>query len=176
MTDKFIWPCEVHSNILKAVIFASKKHDGQRRKHIDEPYICHPLRVAQRVAHLGEPHISVAILHDVLEDTNTTAEELEENFGIIITQLVQELTDVPKSAGNRETRKRLSREQVKSPAAMSVKLADILDNLPSIKEFDQHFAKVFTKEVGESLGSLRDGDENLWHQVLKLLGEENEVP
>lgn len=92
----------------KALQFAKKAHTGQFRKYTGEPYIVHPVEVANLVrdyAHTcHESMYCAALLHDTVEDTNTTIEDIRREFGDIITVFVEGLTDVSKpEAGNRES-------------------------------------------------------------------------
>ena len=86
------------ANLLKAVEFASRKHSTQRRKDKDaSPYINHPIAVAHLLADTGGvtdlETLMAAVLHDTIEDTNTTGEDLEAQFGPAVRKLVEELTD-----------------------------------------------------------------------------------
>lgn len=77
--------------------FGSIKHKGQRRKFSDEPYFEHPRRVANIVQQFKKSHrlddlISAAYLHDTIEDTNTTSQDLVKLFGGLVASLVKELT------------------------------------------------------------------------------------
>ena len=122
------------STILKALDFAAKKHRDQRRKDSNAtPYINHPIELAELLvneAGINNPDVIIAaILHDTVEDTETTVEELQEVFGNEIAEVVAEVTD-DKSLPKAE-RKRL---QVENAAASShnarlVKLADKICNL-----------------------------------------------
>ena len=78
--------------IQKAAVFAAKVHEGMMRKGSKIPYIYHPMEVALIVAQMtDDPEvIAAAYLHDVLEDTSVTPEELERTFGGRILSLVQE--------------------------------------------------------------------------------------
>lgn len=124
--------------LLKALSFAANKHRHQVRKGSEPiPYINHPIALADLLARTGnvsDPEIiAAALLHDTVEDTCTTAEELEAEFGPVISQLVAELTDdkLPK-----EERKRLQFEHASSlsPRARIVKIADKICNLRDIVE------------------------------------------
>jgi (p)ppGpp synthase/HD superfamily hydrolase len=79
------------SLIHEAIVFASRKHAGQVRKGTDIPYITHPMEVMQILTSNGcQDHIIAAgILHDTLEDTDTTAEEIQERFGENILRIVR---------------------------------------------------------------------------------------
>ncbi|MDR0408547.1 MAG: RelA/SpoT family protein [Campylobacteraceae bacterium] len=84
-----------NKNILKAIELAVKQHEGQFRKS-GEPYVVHPILVASIVAHYGGDEIMViaALLHDVVEDTQTTVEEVEELFGKDVAKIVEGLTKI----------------------------------------------------------------------------------
>ncbi|XP_053672034.1 guanosine-3',5'-bis(diphosphate) 3'-pyrophosphohydrolase MESH1 [Anopheles nili] len=121
----------------KCVNFATIKHRNQRRKDADEtPYINHPIGVAFILTEAGVTDFEVlqaAILHDTVEDTDTTFEEIEQHFGPTVKSLVQELTD-DKSLPKQE-RKRLQIEHAltMSHQAKLVKLADKIYNLRDLQ-------------------------------------------
>jgi len=124
--------------ILKAVAFAAGKHRDQRRKDVQAtPYINHPIAVASVLLHEGQVSdtnvLCAALLHDTIEDTTTTAEELQQEFGAEITNLVLEVTD-DKSLDKTE-RKRLQVEHAAaaSHGAQLIKLADKICNLRDIQ-------------------------------------------
>lgn len=118
--------------LLRAALFAAERHSGQRRKDSDaSPYINHPLAVAEVLARHGVDDVVVlqaALLHDTIEDTETTAEELEELFGPQVRAVVQEVTDDKSLA--KEERKRLQVEHASrlSERAKLVKLGDKICN------------------------------------------------
>ena len=124
-------------DVLKAAHFAAEKHSGQRRKGATaEPYINHPLEVAELVSGaLAEPDTNLviaALLHDTIEDAGVTKEELAQAFGADVAELVAELTD-DKSLPRAE-RKRLQvvNAPKKSVRAAVVKIADKMSNLRGI--------------------------------------------
>ncbi|MDR1284869.1 MAG: RelA/SpoT family protein [Campylobacteraceae bacterium] len=84
-----------NKNILKAMDLAVKQHEGQFRKS-GEPYVVHPILVASIVAHYGgdETMVIAALLHDVVEDTETTVEEVAELFGEDVAKIVEGLTKI----------------------------------------------------------------------------------
>ncbi|XP_012225429.2 guanosine-3',5'-bis(diphosphate) 3'-pyrophosphohydrolase MESH1 [Linepithema humile] len=130
---------ELLSLIIRCVNFAAEKHRNQRRKDVDQtPYINHPLGVANILIQEGkifEPVVILAaILHDTVEDTNTTFAEIEKEFGHEVCQVVQEVTD-DKSLPKAE-RKRLQVEHAFhiSREAKLVKLADKLYNLRDLEK------------------------------------------
>ena len=123
----------------RAVDFAARKHRDQRRKGANaEPYFNHVAGVGRMVAEAtgGRDPVAVlgALLHDTIEDTATTAEELEAEFGAEVSRLVIEVTDdkrLPKAE-----RKRLQVQDTphKSDRAEMVKMADKISNLRSITD------------------------------------------
>jgi guanosine-3',5'-bis(diphosphate) 3'-pyrophosphohydrolase len=122
------------AHLLNAIAFAAHKHRRQRRKDADAtPYINHPIAVATLLAVEGDvadqATLFCAILHDTVEDTDTTFSELEERFGQEVADLVRELTD-DKSLKKYE-RKRLQIEHAtqSSSRAKLVKLADKICNV-----------------------------------------------
>lgn len=154
---------------LRASVFAAVRHGeaGQVRKYTGEPYICHPAAVASlvRVVDHTPEMLAAAWLHDTIEDTDTTADELRDEFGREVADLVVMLTDVSKPGdGNRATRKALDRAHIAeaSPAAKTIKLADLIDNTDSICSHDPDFAAVYLAEKRALLGVLEDGDATLW--------------
>ena len=91
-------PAAVATVILKALQFAARKHKTQRRKDVDaSPYINHPIAVANVLANEAgiteATTLAAALLHDTIEDTDTTAQELERAFGGEIAAIVMEVTD-----------------------------------------------------------------------------------
>jgi (p)ppGpp synthase/HD superfamily hydrolase len=123
--------------VLQAAHFAAEKHRNQRRKGTArEPYVNHLIEVAELVASsLSNPDpnlVIAALLHDAIEDTSTTKDELVSCFGSDVADLVAEVTD-DKSLQKAE-RKRLQIENApkKSSRAQTIKLADKISNLRSI--------------------------------------------
>jgi len=117
-----------------ALLFAVNKHANQTRKLNGEPYVCHPIRVAMLLSSKIDPSFSApyqaAVLHDVLEDTNTTFEELEANFGREVAMLVRELTnDKLAIAGLGKTEYLRTKMRQLSEKALSIKLCDRYDNI-----------------------------------------------
>ena len=124
------------SLLFKALAFSAKKHSNQKRKDIEEsPYINHPIALANILAQrwvIDENVLCAAILHDTLEDTETTLDELRENFGEKITSIVLEVSD-DKSL-DKKVRKQLQIDHAASLSreAKLVKLADKIANITEI--------------------------------------------
>jgi (p)ppGpp synthase/HD superfamily hydrolase len=123
--------------LLTALHFAADKHRDQRRKSRDAcPYINHPIEVAEILSRVGGitdlATLQAAILHDTIEDTQTTSEELESRFGAEVRRLVEEVTDdqrLPKAE-----RKRLQIEHAPhlSKKAKLIKIADKISNVRDV--------------------------------------------
>lgn len=104
-----------------ALKFITEKHKGQTRLN-GNPYIIHPIRVSQELS--GDLEKTCALLHDVIEDTKTTYEELKEIFGEEVAMIVEILTH-RKGESYMDYIARVKQH----PVAVNVKLADICDNL-----------------------------------------------
>ena len=125
--------------LLKALAFAAHKHRDQRRKdHEASPYINHPIALADVLVNEGGVSdvevLCAALLHDTVEDTATTPEELVDAFGSRVARIVAEVTD--DKALSKADRKRLQVENAArlSPEAKLVKLADKICNLRDVAE------------------------------------------
>lgn len=125
------------ATIVRAAQFAAEKHKDQRRKDAGaSPYINHPLALANVLATEGQVDnpdvICAALLHDTIEDTNTTAEELSTIFGSKVAAIVLEVTDDKslEKAARKEAQVRHAAHL--SPEAKLVKLADKICNLRDI--------------------------------------------
>ena len=127
------------AQLLKAISFAAKKHAAQKRKGADEePYINHVLEVANLLANVGQVTdfdvLIAAVLHDTVEDTATTATEIDEKFGANVGKMVMEVTD-DKSLPKAE-RKLLQIEHAPhlSDGAKLIKLGDKISNIRDVTE------------------------------------------
>ena len=153
--------------VAKALEFATKAHKGQLRKYTGEPYVNHCIAVAGTVAKVdgrSDSMIAAALLHDTVEDTDTTIEDIKREFGEIVAIFVDGLTDISKPEdGKRKIRKEIDRQHLKDslPPIQTIKLADLIDNSASITEYDQGFAKVYMSEKRLLLEVLTEGDQDL---------------
>lgn len=125
------------NRLLQAVKFAAEKHTHQRRKNSDAtPYINHPIEVAEHLARVGgisdEDVILAAILHDTIEDTKTTFEEIEGCFGSRVAKIVMECTDDKSLEKAERKRLQIVNAPKKSSEAKCVKIADKTCNLASV--------------------------------------------
>ena len=121
-------------NIQKAIVFATQKHEGQKRKGTDIPYIVHPMEVMQILTDMNceEAVIIAGILHDTLEDTDTTPGEIREAFGENILAIVQtESEDKSKTWKGRKQRT-VDELTEASTESKQVCFADKLSNIRSM--------------------------------------------
>jgi len=162
--------------IEKAIAFATEAHEGQVRKYTGLPYIIHPLAVASKVAEVTDDKnmYCAAILHDVVEDTKFSLDDIKYSFGADIEELVFWLTDIsqPKH-GKRSVRKSIDREHIgRAPKeAKTIKLADLIHNTQSIVKHDERFAKVYMQEKRLLLDVLQEGNEELHKQASHIVFE-----
>jgi len=160
--------------ILEAVKFAREAHEGQLRKYTNKPYVFHPINVGFILTTVtsDEHIIAGGILHDVIEDTDATYDDLLKLFGGTITEYVMDVTDVSRPHdGNRKIRKGIDREHLSAaaPESKTIKLADIIDNARSIVKNDPGFAKVWLGEKADLLPYLVEGDVRLYTQVQRII-------
>lgn len=153
-----------------ALLFAIKAHADQKRKYTGEPYIVHPIEVAEivRTVPHTEEMIIAAMLHDVVEDTQATIADVHAHFGDKVATLVAMLSDVSKSEdGNRAARKAIDRAHSAkaSPEAQTIKLADVIHNTNDILKHDKDFGRVYVKEMDLLLPLLCNGDAKLFEHA-----------
>ncbi len=123
--------------LIHALEFASRKHSTQRRKDAEaSPYINHPIALVSILAveaGIHEPDVlCAALLHDTIEDTDTSCDELEQNFGGVIAGIVSEVTDDKNHEKDRRKRLQIEHAHTLSRAAGLVKLADKIANLRDV--------------------------------------------
>ncbi len=153
-----------------AWLFAAEAHAGQRRKGDGAPYLLHPEAVAELVAEHGgnEAQIAAALLHDVLEDTDTTAATVSERFGTAVGALVAALSDDPEIEAY-EPRKRALRVQVEAAGA-GAQLIYAADKLANSREL----LRVYRSEgepVGDRYKAPLDVRIKIWRDDLRMLAD-----
>ena len=120
--------------LMRATQFAAEKHRGQRRKDAAKtPYINHPIMVVNVLANVGGiadlETLQAGMLHDTIEDTDTTADELEQHFGYAVRSLVLEVTDDKRLEKQERKRRQIEHAPHLSPQAKTIKIADKIANL-----------------------------------------------
>jgi len=157
----------------KAVVLANKRHDGQTRKVNGEPFVTHPLRVSEIVLQNFKEHQEVetmrlvAVLHDLLEDTNTTEQELEQIFGKKVSEMVKALSENKSLPTRKESyAEYLGRLIIAEDSVKIIKLCDIQDNLSTID--DNVYWKAFLERSKQTLEKLNLRDERMNKKYSKI--------
>ncbi|HSQ01017.1 MAG TPA: HD domain-containing protein [Candidatus Dormibacteraeota bacterium] len=125
--------------LTRALAFAAHKHRDQRRKDAEaSPYINHPIALAELLVHEGgidDPLVlAAALLHDTLEDTETTLDELRAAFGAEIAGIVAEVSDDKSLEKQERKRRQIEHAPQLSARAQLVKLADKTCNLRDVAD------------------------------------------
>ncbi len=165
--------------------FADNAHGTQMRKYTSDRYIVHPVRVMELLKEYTSDIavLAAALLHDVLEDTLTTKEDIRKFLSTLMDTstadrtviLVVELTDVYTKEAypqwNRGQRKTLELERAAktSGLAQTIKYADIIDNCKEIVEHDRHFARLFLSECKRLLDKITEGDKALYEKAKEVV-------
>ena len=147
--------------IMKAFTLADKAHEGQFRAS-GEPYIMHPLAVAEILAHLQIDHITLiaALLHDVVEDTEYTKEDIEKLFGSEVAFLVDGVTKLnqfqyeTKEDRQMENYRKMILAMAKDVRVVVIKLGDRLHNMRTLKHMRSDKQKRIAKETLEIFAPL----------------------
>ena len=147
--------------IMKAFTLADKAHEGQFRAS-GEPYIMHPLAVAEILAHLQIDHITLiaALLHDVVEDTEYTKEDIEKLFGTEVAFLVDGVTKLnqfqyeTKEDRQMENYRKMILAMAKDVRVVVIKLGDRLHNMRTLKHMRSDKQKRIAKETLEIFAPL----------------------
>ena len=153
--------------VSEAIEFATKVHDGMRRKKSNSPYILHPLETAAIVGTMTDDQevIASAVLHDVVEDTGVTIEEIEQRFGKRVRELVEsetenKRTEMPASQSWR-IRKEESLEVLKKTNDLGVLMIWLGDKLANIRSLYRQL-----KEDGNAMWeqyNQKDAKEHAWY-------------
>ncbi len=173
--------CGFAAGLLSALHFAALKHSKQRRKGVDaSPYINHPITVAELLARVAGVNdrltLQAAILHDTLEDTETTAAELDQNFGTKVRRLVEELTDDKSLPGAERKQLQVEHAPQLSSAAKLIKLADKTANVTDINEVDPvgwslERKRAYLQWAGKVVAGLRGINQALEELFDKIVAE-----
>ncbi len=154
---------EDYAKIEKAAYFANTKHENQKRKS-GEPYIIHPLAVAETLIQLNmdADTVCAGLLHDVIEDTDTSEEKITELFGKNVCELVQGVTKIAnikslsKSAQEAETIRKMFLAMSKNMPVIIIKLADKLHNMRTLQYMEPTRAKEIASDCLDIYAPLAD--------------------
>ncbi len=148
--------------IAAAAVFAAKKHGDQKRK-TGEPYITHPIAVAEILIQIGmdADTVSAGLLHDTLEDTDTTEEEIATIFGKEVGEMVQAVTKISritdeKSIQEAETIKKMFFAMSKDLRVILIKLADKLHNMRTIDGLSAERRRAFAEDCLDIFAPIAD--------------------
>lgn len=177
----------------RALCFAIEKHSGQTRKIHNSPYILHPLEVAAIVGTMtnDEDTLCAAVLHDTVEDTDTTLEEITENFGKRVSLLVMTETENKRSDRPASETWHLRKEEtlimLEHTKDISVKMMWLGDKLSNVRSFYREYQKVgdelwqqfnqkdpreqawYYRTIIKSIPELKDTD--AYRELSQLVGE-----
>ncbi len=167
--------------------YADRAHGMQVRKYTAERYIVHPVRVMEICGKYTKDICmsAAALLHDVLEDTEVTKDELEYFLFTVLSKadvertlrLVVDLTDVyvkkdyPKLNRRSRKNKELVRLEKTSADSQTIKYADIIDNTREIVQHDRDFARVYLYECKAILRKLDKGNPELYKRAFDVVNE-----
>lgn len=162
-------------NSFEAMRFARSVHAGQVRKYTGNPYADHLAEVAgivASVAPIGSQSlmVSVAWLHDTIEDCSITHAEIKTLFGVEVADGVIALSDMEQ--GNRKERKAASAARFGACDGwiQTIKCADLISNTSSIVMHDPKFAEVYLAEKRTLLKAMTRADSRLWNMAANLCG------
>lgn len=153
----------------KATVFATEKHIKQFRKFNGEPYVEHPKRVAQTVSAItfNDKLVAAALLHDTIEDTDTTYEEIVTEFGAEVADLVRDLTSDKEEIKIVGKDIYLTEKMNKmNPDALLIKLADRLDNVSDLTMKNEEWSRAYAVQTNYILTNLSNPILNIDHEML----------
>lgn len=147
----------MHPLVYKARIYAMAAHAAvkQRRNYTGLPYITHPEEVANLLASVGcsEEEQAGAFLHDVIEDTGITYEDILNEFGFEVAEMVRTNTNIAKPEdGKRSVRAAINRAHKATGKSSSqhISVGDIISNIRTLVSLQPRFAKVYVPEKWEA--------------------------
>jgi (p)ppGpp synthase/HD superfamily hydrolase len=179
--------CIMEDILEKIKKFADQAHGEQKRKYTPDRYIVHPVRVKNICREYTNDItiLAAALLHDVLEDTPVSSEEIkfflltlmDSKHALKTLMLVEDLTDIYTKEKypelNRKRRKIKEAERLENihADAQTVKYADLIDNSLDICVHDKGFAGIFLKEANILIKKMNKGNKELHHRAAKTLNE-----
>lgn len=161
--------------IEKALQVASKAHQNQFRKNTDIPYIAHPAAVGMMVMKAGydEDVVAAAILHDTVEDTDLTLEDIEREFGTKIAEIVAGCSEPDKSL-SWQARKEHTIEFLKT-AAEDIRVVACADKLHNIRSIIKDYQQLGDK-VWERFNAGKEKQKWYYTHIADSLGSQSKFP
>ena len=166
----------------RAIVFATKAHSGSFRKGTNIPYIVHPMEAAAIVATMtdDEAVLAAAVLHDVVEDTNRTIDDIRKGFGEEVARLVSaesedKREDLP-SGATWKIRKQETLDHLRDKATREEKMITLGDKLSNIRAIYRDYLK-----IGDELWdrfNQKDKSEHAWYykSIAELLSDLGNTP
>lgn len=178
LTSDTLEPMNHTPQIKKAIQFAARKHHGQMRRETEPlPYITHPFSIALLVAEDGahDDVVTAALLHDTLEDTDTTREEIAEAFNERVAHLVESVSEIKERNGTKIDWKErkvqyLATLEQASDDAVLIAIADKIDNIESKLEAFEREGDAFLKRWKQP------SEEYLWYHGEALRIAQSRLP
>ncbi|HEA70785.1 hypothetical protein LCGC14_0749010 [marine sediment metagenome] len=165
------------SNYWNAISFAFIKYDGLKRKEKDIPYVIHPIRITMILHAAGfnefdhEDLMIAALFHDLIEDTDIKLNEIENNYGKKVGQIVVELSK-PEGTKGRKKDEWLERFVKSSKEAKIIKLADRIDNLMDMKDVWSAEKQIsYAEQARIILRSCGDANKQLARKLKEITNE-----
>lgn len=160
--------------VRQALDVAQWAHDGQTRRYTGEPFVLHPVAVAHVVsAYERDPLVlAAALLHDVVEDTEVTAQDLAARFPASVVRMVLSLTNpAGPEDGDRASQKAINHAHVAGAdsRAQTIKYADVFLNVQSIARHDPDFARTYLREKAALIAQLDRGHPRLRLEVAECI-------
>lgn len=166
------------ARLVLSLDFAAKKHRDQRRKDPQQtPYINHPIGVANILCEEGDvvdvSVLQAAVLHDTVEDTDCSLDEIQEKFGEHVRSIVEEVTDDKKLPKMERKRLQVVNAPKKSKEAKLVKLADKLYNLRDLNRatpqgWDKERVEAYFSWASQVVAGLRGTNHKLEAELDKI--------
>jgi len=157
-----------HNTLYAAIDFAAKAHAGAKRRYSGEPYLNHCLRVMGRtLQYLEVQYACAAVMHDTIEDTDVTYDDIAEIFGEYVADIVAGLTNPTKGLPDpRAVRKQKDRDHLRDqPVGIKIiKMIDRIDNLSDVSRavaLDPGFVDTYIPESWELWKVIKDANQNL---------------
>lgn len=175
------------SKVERAIRYATHAHEGQVRKHSGLPYVVHPVEVMKTLSNWGvtdETILTAAVLHDVIEDTGVTKEQIAYEFGLNVAVMVMECTRPKEQADKKGKLDFLKSFSEKSEGSVLIKLADRFCNVEDyLKSYKTNYAYWYAYQAYPLLNeyekrklwtiypkSVNNVSENLWISAVLGLG------
>jgi (p)ppGpp synthase/HD superfamily hydrolase len=157
--------------VSNALSFATHAHEGQQRKYDGGPYIDHPIEVANiliRHKITDERTLIAALLHDTVEDTDATIEQIQREFGSQTAMDVEALT--VKSGSRRfKNEAKITKPIARGTVTIAVKIADIISNISDVALVDPKFASIYLEEKKKALDRFKASNQITSEEMIALL-------